>query len=423
MAPAGAGLAGWREAWACCRDNPLLRLWVVGDARRDQRRAWWRQSPGLFLLALGVCAAVTYLLVLLIMQFLALRPSALATQDYSLSLLRAGTLVLAWGALALGAGWMLSRLYTCAHLVLGLLGARRRKEHAGLDEALRASGISDEQVVLSVVLHAWRLLLAPVLVLNVANACVYYFMATVPRGLNAAQHQPPLVPWDHALLLAVAFTLWQTLAATVGAGTLMLLLLMLGRGASPLAPVFGAASLVLLQLPLMGSMVTDASLSPVDQESIGQWALQLGLGAPLGPAALRSISWGLSALAWAGACACFYLFFWAMHRVNCLRRVIAHSLLLFLALQFLWCLWDPLTRLYNPVLTMPLILAQTWQAAGLSLIPAGAFCGYCMQAGALDPILNIAPSIAAITLLQLVLCLPLAQLARDAVRRYRRGEA
>jgi hypothetical protein len=401
----GLGLTAWREAWLARRDNPLPRLWRLGQARAEQRRAWWRHAPGLTLLGVGVSAAVTYLLLLIIRQFLALHQSALATHSYALGLLRAGTLVLACGAMLLGGCWLLMRLYACAHLALSLLGRTRRKGSAVLDDALLASALSNEQVVLGLVLHAWRMLLPPALVLNIANAVVYFVWNAWPTGgdeLWRGDRPIPWTPepWNSALSTALAFLLFQMLAAMVGVTLLMLLLLMLGRGVGPLAPATGAATLIMLQLGL----VTAVSDYRFPLSEIANY-----------PNLTMSSLWYVLALG------LLILFYWLAHRSYILRNLCAHSLLIYAALLTGLFVWSSLTGVKHPEFSDFIVSITGWLAVSLSLLPAGESCLSLASAGVSVWLPTLALFGTAITLLQLMLCLPLAQLARDAVRLHRGG--
>jgi hypothetical protein len=417
----GLGLAAWREAWRARCDNPLPRLWRLGGSRQEQRRAWWRQAPGLTLLGLAVSAAVTYLLVLIIRQFLALHTSALATTSYALGILRAGTLMLACGAMVLSGGWLLSRLYACAHLALSLLSRSQRKHSENLDDALLASALSNEQVVLGLVLHAWRMLLPPALVLNIANAAAYFIWVALPPSADNAQALITQIPWWETLLIALAFLLIQSLAALIGAALLMLLLLMLGRGAGPLAPATGAATLVMLQL--------------------GLWIALLVIIPRLDLSDVEYASWLYNGLALVLAYGLFIGYFWVAHRKRLLRNATAHTLLLFVALlAAMMAKGAHIAPHYFAFFGLLTYLAG-WLALCLSLLPAGGSSlimvvagsvepnlGYSLlaivkNAGYMAPMLAMAPLGAAVTLFQLMLCIQLAQLARDAVRLHRGGAA
>lgn len=402
----GLGLAAWREAWQSRRDNPLPRLWRLGQARVEQRRAWWRHAPGLTLLGVAVSAAVTYLLALILRQFLALHHSALATHSYALGLLRAGTLMLACGAMVLGGGWLLSRLYACAHLALSLLGKSGRKGSERLDDALLASALSNEQVVLGLVLHAWRMLLPPALVLNIANAAAYCIWNAWPTGGDELWRGDIPIPWTpelwtSALGSAMAFMLFQMLAAMVGMTLLMLLLLILGRGAGPLAPAMGAASLVVLQLGLV-TVVSDYRFPVSEIAENPSWSLLIPFALALG---LMSY------------------FIWVAHRSPVLRLLCAHSLLVFAAPLtgiFIWCSF---TGAKHPAFSDFVVNLTAWLAVSLSLLPAGESCLSLASAGVSVWLPTLALFGVAITLLQLMLCIPLAMLARDAVRLHRGGAA
>lgn len=396
----GLGLAAWREAWLARRDNPLPRIWQLGQARGEQRRAWWRQSPGLMWLNLAVSAAVTYLLLLLIRQFLALHESALATQSYALGLLRAGTLVLSCGEMLLGGCWLLVRLYACAYLALSLLGRTRRKGSAVLDDALLASTLSNEQVVLGLVLHAWRLLLPPVLVLNIANAAAYFIWLASPLSQGAKSQLSPL-PWTQALVLALAYLLWQTILAIAGAGLLMLLLLMLGRGAGPAAPALGAAGQVVLQLWL--------------------WVVFIQTEASFGTGVLQYTYWYTGFLALLLALAGFILAAWMAHRISTLRHIVAFTLpaiVLILAAVVARNVLDPVGY---PGFIGVVLYRGGWQMLSLCVAPAGSLSYWVLIDGLLLSRIAVAPPAVASCVLYALLCLPLALLARDAVRLHRGG--
>jgi hypothetical protein len=252
-----SGLSGsvWCEAWRGRGDNPLLMRWRLGAGRAASRQPWWRRNPGLMLSCAALSAGATYILALLLGDYFSVQLSAVGSHAFMLGLLKSGVAVVAWAGLGMSLMWLLARLYAVAAFALALLGQGRVKDGALRDEALVSSAITDEQVVLAVVLYAWRMLSAPVLALS-ACAAVVYGLALMEPGVQeihttataAAQSvSVPAVPWWLALLLAATFFELIVVGAYTGAACLALLLTVLGRGVGPLAPSLGAAQTVFVQ--------------------------------------------------------------------------------------------------------------------------------------------------------------------------------
>ena len=92
-------------------------------------------------MALGalISAGATYLLVLLLLDFLSVRDSAVASRAFTLGLLRDGVRIVAWAGLGLSLAWLLGRIYSVSYFALALLGPRgpQGRRNAGRRAALQ----------------------------------------------------------------------------------------------------------------------------------------------------------------------------------------------------------------------------------------------------------------------------------------------
>jgi hypothetical protein len=396
----------WREAWATRHDNPLPKLWRLAEARQTQRRPWWQRNPGLMLWGLALSAVATYLLWLVLGEFLGVRHSAVASLAFAHGMCLAGVQIFTTAAGAFCLCWLLSRIYSLAYFTLALLGRTRRRDSAGLDEPVLASSISDEQIVLAVVLHAWRMVRAPLLAFNVCAAALYCIWLNVPsamaQGINNSISPTPLAL---ALLLGLELVLLQTIGAMAGTALLSLILVMLGRATGPFAPTFGAVSQVLWQGLLALAMAT-STLSFEDEQGQhpGWWIVLTGV---------------VLAVAWVS------FFFWLAHRSSGLRTACAHSLFVFLFVQALLQFWASLAgsdmQAFASSMSyftgISLLLLSMPPAAGLHHL-GGVFGG--LYSGAKE-FLELLSDAGLLMALQALLCIPLSLLAREAVRRFRGG--
>jgi hypothetical protein len=389
------GGRAWREAWRGRADNPLLKRWRLGAGRALQRQPWWGRNPALLLLSAAVSAGATYLLLLLLHDFFIVRHSAVASRAFMLGLVQSGVTILAWAGLGMSLAWLLGRVYNLAVFALALLGQGRSQDGALRDAALQSSALSDEQVVLAAVWHAWRMVSAPVLALCASMAVVY--------GLALAQPGAAALGWE-ALLLAALFFAVTVAGAYTGAACLVLLLTVLGRGLGPLAPGIGAAQIALLQALLA---VTAAASAVHGSEEILPGVPQ-------------------AAVAGAGLLLCATLA-WLAHCLRPLRAAAVYVPVVLLALDFSLVAWtlapDP-----SAISGLAGVFPEAWIDLIFitALVPApgcfqlGSALG--QQAAAVGDtgayLLQSCLSLAAQCLLAMVLAL----LARSAVRRYRGGQ-
>ncbi len=301
----GRNWFAWREAWSLRGDNPLPKLWRAAEARRARRRSWWQAPTGADAARAGASAVATYLLWLVLQEFLSVRHSAVASVAFAHGLALAGVQIFIVALAAFCLCWLLSRVYAMTYFTLALLGRERRKDFAGLDEAVLASGISDEQVVLAVVLHAWRMIIAPLLAFSACSAALYciWLVAPTAMALDQSSTAPGPAPFGQALLLALELLVLQTSGSLAGTALLALILLMLGRGTGPFAPTFGGVSMVLLQCLLAFAMVTSSAWINVDGEP--------------------PLAWWWVLLAGALALALFVFIFWVAHRSTTWRTICA----------------------------------------------------------------------------------------------------
>jgi hypothetical protein len=398
--------SAWREAWRGRGDNPLLSRWRLGAGRTIGRRPWWRRSPGLMLICAALSAGATYILVLLLRDYFTVQHSAVASHAFMLGLLKSGVVVVVWAGLAMSLVWLLARLYGVAVFALALLGQGRATDGALRDEALMSSAISDEQVVLAVVLHAWRMLGAPVLALGACGAVVYGLALMEPTGwaVWAATETATPVAGPRALLLAILYFIVTVLGACAGTACLVLLLTVLGRGLGPFAPGIGAAQVVLVQAAL--TLIVVGGGTKAEEWSVVHQTNYIAVIAAL--------------------IVCCVLI-WLAHQLPLLRMAAVYTALVLVALvtEMAWYANGRVSSVvFNygylessalwHILYFPLALPVTIDFPLGTTLARGAGAVMEAESGLADSGIYF--------LLQCLLACVFALLARAAVRRYRRGQ-
>ena len=267
--------SGWGAAWRARAGNPLPRLWRVTARRRAEGKPWWGRSPGLLLSGALISALTAWLLWLALADFLSVRHSAVASRAAALGYLGAGTAVLLAGALALCLFWLLGRVYSAAHLSLSLLAEGKPGSGETLDRLVGASGLSDREIVLGLLMYTWRLLAPPLIAVSALEA----LLCAVAVLTDAATRAPAWLI-EGVLLSATALCAAQLAGSLAASLAAALLLMVLGRGLrAPLVPALGAAGVVVAQLAVLtyGSLIADwGAPSDTGTDRTIAWLCQLG---------------------------------------------------------------------------------------------------------------------------------------------------
>jgi hypothetical protein len=262
------------------------------------------------------------------------------------------------------------------------------------------------------VVHAWRMLGAPVLALS-ACAAVVYGLALAEPGVRVTQATAaaaaesismPAIPWWLALLLAALFFEVAVVSIYTGAACLVLLLTVLGRGAGSLAPSLGAIQIVLWQTFTAITIAAAAAGSPQGTDAAYPELAVAGVALVLCTSVV-----------------------WLAHWLPSLRTAAAHAPLVLIALDFGLA---GLVALPGTISTAggPGVLPSAWVylafIASVLPAPSCAIFGKALEHGAAaaGAIFDGLSDVCIYLLLQCLLICVFALLARSAVRRYRGGQ-
>jgi hypothetical protein len=248
-------VSGWTGAWASLRDNPLLHYWTVLDARRAGQPLQ-RLLPLLFgALALG---GMLWLMRRALWDLDDLR-------DFPL-------LGLAVFGLAAGGVWLLQRLVTAGQLALAYLSRDEKlRLQRRLDELVLISGMSEQESLLGGAWAVLRQLLPPIYVLSAALVLLLGVLVAAADSdslhiFQGGKASSPLIYPANSLLLQymlAAPLLWLKVAlqGTLAAALLAFYLISLSvSGRAGLLPATGA----LLQVPLQAALSLLALVLPAN---------------------------------------------------------------------------------------------------------------------------------------------------------------
>jgi hypothetical protein len=391
---------GWRAAWTGWPDNPLWQAWERGNAQREERVAWWKRSPGLSVfgavLSLGVTAANVWLVVDSLHYFGVGggRPNISANLSLGVGI----TLAAGWLFCLV---WLGARLYRALQFALGFLEHQPRQTfRQSLDDMLAVSSLSEQEILIGSAWFGLRQVAWP-LVGACACASVFAGRLLAAQAANAGT----LASAGNAAELTLGLFAMLCVSGLLAALALILLGIALSLTTrSGVLPAVGAAGVVFMQLPYLAAGLAFAAYQ-LDAAGGQTWLEQAGYGLAAGALFLLLL----------------FLLFYLARRINAIRSALAAALLLVLALPyglFAATLAINLGDEYSSTLplAMPLELLTLLNPSLLLAFFTSGDTGEKLR-------LAMLPHWAGSVALQLALVWIAAELARDAVRRRKWGEA
>lgn len=162
----GEILRGWGVALRGRRENPLLVYWQAQERVRLARQPWYLRNTALLLSTAASSALACYVLPIMQQELYPLGTGLLRSQA-ALQLFRAGALLVALLALLLLLVQLLSVYFYGARLALGFLEPQGRGQlRRSLDDLLAVSPLSEQELLLGLLLHVLRRAWLPLLTLS-----------------------------------------------------------------------------------------------------------------------------------------------------------------------------------------------------------------------------------------------------------------
>lgn len=301
-------MRGWADSWSSRADNPLLSYWASQDLTARSMLPWYRRSPGLLLAALVLSFAVCAALLLTESIQQGSLPGSLDSLVRGERIMQLQISIFLLGLHLLALLWLASAYGAAAALALGFLEPQPRQVlRRSLDDLLAVSALTEQQLLLGLLLYSLRRLALPLLLVVGSGALLCYFGQDT-FGISLASWeltQAETVAVGPLLLVGIG----TLLSAFGGCLCLLLLFVSLSLSAGPSAlPQSGAwlqAQTQLWLVPL--ALVSLAGLPFIREDELFGG---LGVLLPLAFAAWLQIILGL------------YL----ARRLAWLRQLIGHSI-------------------------------------------------------------------------------------------------
>jgi hypothetical protein len=302
-------LQGWREALRGWRDNPLYEYWDNQERASYSRSPWYQRNPGLLFGGVLLSAVLSWLLWQMLAEVYKFPAGSYARAGFAGDLLNLAGLLTIAALFVLGSFWLLATYYYCARLALGFLEPQPRTTlRRNLDDLLAVSKLSEQDLLLGLMLHCLRRIQLPLIALTLSTAAGAWLLAyTQVVSLPELERTPSL---DALLLLAMTLCVY-----VLGClGTLCSLLALVSFGLSAKAsmlPLSAAAGQCFSQFLLIAGLGLPSLLFAAAGESSNDTEMDVG-----GMYGLLFAAWGLTVL-----------LAYMARRLNWLRVGLSHSLL------------------------------------------------------------------------------------------------
>ncbi len=390
---------GWRAAWRGWRDNPLWVAWERSLAQREERSPWWRRSPGLTIFGALLALTATGVNIALLIDSLRYYSTGGGRPFISANLSLAFGVVLVSGGLFCLV-WLCARLFRSVQFALGFLEREpKQKFRQTLDDMLAVSSLSEQELLAGCTWFSLRQVAWPLL----GSCACLAIQAGRLLGSSAAGDAGALGVWStlaHTLALFVMLSLSGLLA------TAALVLLCVAVSLAPRAgilPSVGAVSIVLMQpLFIAGGLLYASST----RDSLASEGLLLQAGKTLGLGMLFLLI--------------VFLLFYLARRIEVIRMALAGALPLVLILPYA-LVGASLALTFDSDFGQALPLTQPLEV--LTLLSPSLLTGYFATVDQSSAMTQAIVHWAAGLPLQLALIWIGAEMARDAVRRRKWGDA
>ncbi|MCC7477172.1 hypothetical protein IT575_01830 [bacterium] len=172
----GDVLRGWADSWSSRADNPLLSYWASQDLTARSMLPWYRRSPGLLLAALVLSCAVCAALLLTESIQQGSLPGSLDSLVRGERIMQLQISIFLLGLHLLALLWLASAFGAAAALALGFLEPQPRQVlRRSLDDLLAVSALTEQQLLLGLLLYSLRRLALPLLLVVGSGALLCYF--------------------------------------------------------------------------------------------------------------------------------------------------------------------------------------------------------------------------------------------------------